>query len=110
MNLGITVPVGTILDILPYALHRDPDYWTDPLEFKPERFIDPVHHPWAYIPFGGGPRMCIGRQFALNEMRICCAKLFRAFEFNLAPEFELDYFKGNLVLTPKSLQIELKLR
>ena len=107
---GIRIPAGTTIDVLPYALHRDPDLWPDPLEFKPERFLEPRHHPWAYMPFGGGPRVCLGKRFALQEMRMCCAKLFRNYQVDLAPGFKLEYFRRNVILLPKSMKVTLKAR
>ena len=107
---GIRIPAGTSIDVLPYALHRDPDFWSDPLQFKPERFLEPKHHPWAYMPFGGGPRVCLGKRFALQEMRMCCAKLFRNYQVDLAPGFKLEYFIGNIILIPKSVMVTLTAR
>ena len=98
------------MEVCPYALHRDPELWTDPLQFKPERFINPSHHPYAYIPFGAGPRVCIGERFAMNEIRMCCAKIFSRFEFNLVPGFKPEYFKGIFNLTPKEMLFKLKSR
>jgi cytochrome P450 len=84
--------------MLPYALHRDPDFFPEPEVFKPERFIknsgEPTHHPYAYIPFGGGPRLCVGMRFALNEMRMCVSKLINKFEFSLAPGFKVRMFEN----------------
>ena len=109
-EIGIKIPAGTSIDIHPYVLHRDPEYWTDPLEFKPERFLEPTHNPWAYVPFGCGPRMCIAERFALIVLRICIAKLFSRFEFSLSPEFKLDYFTGNISLKPKSVEVFIRTR
>ena len=108
---GIKITKGTSIEVLPYVIHRDPDFWPEPNQFKPERFLEPKHHPWAYLPFGGGPRICVGQRFALQEMRMCCAKLFKKFEFTLAPGFEeLDYFNGNILLSPKKVLVNLKAR
>ncbi len=53
----------------------------------------------------------MGMRFALNEMRMCCAKLFKRFEFSLAPGFEkLEYYKGNIMLSPKNVMVNLKSR
>ncbi|CAG2179591.1 unnamed protein product, partial [Oppiella nova] len=58
-NTGITIPAGTSMTVSTYTLHRDPKYWDNPNDFLPERWIQPKHHPYAYMPFGGGPRLCI---------------------------------------------------
>ncbi|CAG2113743.1 unnamed protein product, partial [Medioppia subpectinata] len=91
-NTGITIPAGTNIEIQPFVIHRDPEYFVDPDEFRPERFIDVKHPPYAYVPFGCGPRQCVGMRFALNEMRLCIAKTIHKYEFSLAPDFQIDYF------------------
>lgn len=70
------MPAGAHIIISPYALHRRPDYWSDPDAFKPERFAPdaPNDRPkHAYLPFGGGPRICIGNSFAMMEHAIVLA-------------------------------------
>ncbi|CAG2167622.1 unnamed protein product [Oppiella nova] len=109
-DTGITIPKGTSIEILPYAIHRDPEYWPNPNDFIPDRFLEPTHHPYAYLPFGGGPRLCIGQRFALNEMRMCLAKLIHKYEFTLAQKPQMDYFIGNILMSPKELLVTLKAR
>ncbi|MDX1696493.1 MAG: cytochrome P450, partial [Ketobacteraceae bacterium] len=62
---------GEMVLFTPYTLHRNPKYWDEPEVFRPERFLDEsskTRHRFAYIPFGGGPRICIGNNFAMIEM------------------------------------------
>jgi cytochrome P450 len=66
---GNMYPAGTVLMPSIYLLHRNPDVYEAPDEFRPERFIDRQPPPYAYIPFGGGVRRCLGAGFALAEMR-----------------------------------------
>lgn len=78
-----TIPKDGTALIAPYLLHRDPANWPDPERFDPDRFAPggPKEglHAYAYLPFGGGPRLCIGNQFALMEMQILLAMLVRQF-------------------------------
>ncbi|MEU3610152.1 cytochrome P450 [Streptomyces sp. NPDC035033] len=67
---GHAVPAGTDLLVCPYLTHRDPGLWPEPERFDPTRFTTPGRrpgHPGAYLPFGLGPRACLGLQFALRE-------------------------------------------
>lgn len=71
---GKWVPPDVQVTVCVYSLHRDPQLWPDPDAFKPERFLDKEEtarrHPQAFLPFGLGPRMCIGMRFALEELQI----------------------------------------
>jgi cytochrome P450 len=69
------IPAGTYVVICAYNLHHNPAVWEDPHEFRPERFLDKKIDPYAWIPFGGGARRCIGMAFALLEMRVVLATL-----------------------------------
>jgi cytochrome P450 len=69
------------------VMHRSPEYFDDPQTFRPERWLDPpALPPFAYFPFGGGARKCIGDQFAWSEARITLATLVRKYRFALADE------------------------
>eukprot|EP01102_Stenamoeba_stenopodia_P011227 TRINITY_DN3433_c0_g1_i1.p1 TRINITY_DN3433_c0_g1~~TRINITY_DN3433_c0_g1_i1.p1 ORF type:complete len:460 (-),score=84.81 TRINITY_DN3433_c0_g1_i1:70-1449(-) len=70
------VPKGTLAVISIYSIHRDPELWPEPEVFKPERFINAEEkHPYAWIPFSSGPRVCLGAKFAMLEMKISCFSL-----------------------------------
>ena len=67
---GYTFPKGTTILISPWVLHRDPRYFSEPEAFRPERWMGNLARElprFAYMPFGGGPRICIGQRFALIE-------------------------------------------
>ena len=80
------VPAGTVVVISPYVLHRRRGLWDDPDAFDPSRFLGERRERidrFAYIPFGAGPRVCIGMAFAMQEAIIILANLLRAFRFDL---------------------------
>ncbi|MCO4768969.1 MAG: cytochrome P450 [Deltaproteobacteria bacterium] len=81
---GFAVPADANLLISPWAVHHRPDYWPDPERFDPSRFaadsgVD--RHPFSYIPFGGGPRFCVGRNLALMEGVLLLAMFIQRFEY-----------------------------
>jgi cytochrome P450 len=82
---GIAITPGTVVSIAPWVLHRHRRLWTDPETFDPARFLPGAPPPerGAYMPFGAGPRICIGAQFALTEAVLVLARLLRAFRIEL---------------------------
>jgi cytochrome P450 len=66
---GWTLPPGAHVTPCIYLTHRRPDLWEDPTAFRPERFLDGAPEPYAFIPFGGGVRRCLGAAFGTLEMR-----------------------------------------
>jgi cytochrome P450 len=83
---GVEVPAGAIVFIAPWVLHRHRRLWAEPERFDPERFLPGAPPPdrFAYLPFGVGPRVCIGAQFALTEAVLVLAKLVQAFRIERA--------------------------
>jgi cytochrome P450 len=83
---GIAVPAGTIVFIAPWVLHRHRRLWPQPDVFDPARFLPgaPAPDRFAYLPFGVGPRVCIGAQFALTEATLVLAAMLKAFEIERA--------------------------
>ena len=83
---GVHLPARTLVRVTPWLLHRDPRWWPDePLGFKPERFLGDAAHAiprGAYIPFGVGPRVCLGQHFAVLEMTLIAALLLQRFELH----------------------------
>ena len=77
---GEPIAADTLVIISPYTMHRHPTIWPDPLAFKPERFAEENGRSrYAYIPFGGGPRLCIGNTFAEMETMIIMGTLAQYF-------------------------------
>jgi cytochrome P450 len=88
---GRRVPAGTAMLISPWVLHRHRKLWDDPAAFRPERFLPGAREAidrFAYIPFGGGPRICIGATFAMQEAVIALATITRAVDLTPADEVE----------------------
>lgn len=80
---GYDVPAGSLVILSPWVLGRDPHAWVDPLVFRPDRFVGQgtrAHPRGSYLPFGAGPRLCIGRDFALVEAVMVLAVLASRFE------------------------------
>ncbi|MBZ0304379.1 MAG: cytochrome P450, partial [Anaerolineae bacterium] len=83
---GYRVPRGTVVSILPYLTHRDPAWWgADAEAFRPERWSADPPHKYAYIPFGGGPHVCIGNSFATMEARLLLATIAQQVQLRLDP-------------------------
>ena len=81
---GYHFPVNTTVIMSQWIVHRDPRLFDAPEEFRPERWLDGLEsrlHPYAYFPFGGGPRRCIGQIFALMEAALVAATLAQKFRF-----------------------------
>lgn len=81
---GVRIPGGSDVLVCPWVTHRHPDYWPDPERFDPERFTPEAEagRPrYAWFPFGGGPRACIGQHLSMLESVLGLAVLLREFEF-----------------------------
>jgi cytochrome P450 len=90
---GYRVRRGTNVAICPYTMHRHRAHWDDPLKFDPDRFSPAragSRPKYAYIPFGGGPRLCIGNTFALMEAQIILAMVASEWTLALAPEHRVE--------------------
>ena len=98
---GREVPAGTLAIISPWVLHRHPRLWEDPLAFRPSRFHDGADHRGAYIPFGAGPRLCIGREFALAEMVVVLTRLLARHRFETPPGWTRPFAEARVALHPR---------
>ncbi|MFD1514981.1 cytochrome P450 [Halomarina rubra] len=100
---GYRVPADSLLMVPQWVLHRHPDYWEDPETFDPDRWTPArarERHPYAYFPFGAGPRACIGRQFSLVEAKIILSMALRRFTPELASSPDLD-LRPSLTMHPR---------
>jgi cytochrome P450/tetratricopeptide (TPR) repeat protein len=96
------VPAGTLLLLLPWVLHRDPRYFSNPDEFQPNRWADGLAQrllKCAYIPFGAGPRHCIGHPFAMMIAVLALATIAQQFRVALVPGYTLKLW-ANVTLKP----------
>ncbi|VDP08173.1 unnamed protein product [Soboliphyme baturini] len=89
---GVTIPDGVTVVVDVWSLHRDKEIWgPDADEFKPERFVNQDKRmESAWIPFGSGPRICIGMRLAMNEMKMALVKIFQKFTFEMSPLSEVS--------------------
>ena len=86
---GYWIPARSIVFVCPYLVHRHPAHWKDPEQFRPRRFeVEPPRG--AYIPFGGGPRQCIGNGFATMEAELVLATLVQRLSFELPGGYEVE--------------------
>lgn len=98
---GLRIPAGAMVLNFAYATHRHPEFWADPERFDPDRFLPEQvrdRHPLAFMPFGGGHRVCIGMNFALQEMIMFVAALMRRFRVEMAPGFIFGFDVGAATL------------
>jgi cytochrome P450 len=99
----VTFEKGAWLWLVPWTLHRDPRWFPDPLAFRPERWADGLAKrlpKGAYLPFGAGPRVCIGNQFAMMESVLLLA--------TIAQRFELEAVAGQRVIPEPSITLRFK--
>jgi cytochrome P450 len=105
------VPAGKNIVINLYGLHRHPDFWDNPEEFRPERFDNfdsSGINKFKFMPFGAGPRGCLGVQFAMTEMKIILGAFLLNYKIELADEGPI-YPKPLFTLNPnKHIRIRLK--
>jgi cytochrome P450 len=100
---GVKVPRGTIGIVPIYAIHRHTSYWKDPHRFDPARFAQEDRSRllrFQFLPFGVGPRICIGAAFAMLELTIMLATFVRAARFEIADGFD-PRPSGQMFLLPK---------
>ena len=100
---GYAVVAGSIVLVSQYVMHHHPYYWERPEEFQPERFAeewDQSIPKFAYFPFGGGPRVCIGNSFAMMEATLVLATIMQRYHLSLAPGQTIE-MEPLITLRPK---------
>ena len=89
---GYRLEKNSVVFIPPYVVHHDPRWWSDPEKFDPSRFSEakePDIPKYAYLPFGGGPRICIGNHFSLMEAQVLLAMIIRRYQLSHSPNSKI---------------------
>ncbi|KAH8410926.1 hypothetical protein KR222_011719, partial [Zaprionus bogoriensis] len=112
-NSKYYLPAGAQLVIPVYSIHHDPEYYPEPEKFQPERFTDETiqqRPTCAYMPFGQGPRICIGMRFGKIKMAVGLIALLRHFRFGLAPDTPqpMQYKKHSFLLHTHEFQLQVE--
>ena len=90
---GHVLPAKAYVGVIPYALHRHPDFWPDPERFDPDRFQPnrgEGRHPYSYLPFAAGPRTCIGAGMAMLEIQLVLAQILQRFKIHIVPDHPIE--------------------
>ena len=99
----IAIPRGSMVIVYVYGAHHAPRYWQNPENFDTERFTktnDKLRTPFTYLPFGGGPRGCIGGNYAMLQILMILSDLLRKYDFQLAPGQTIEA-RPMVILRPK---------
>lgn len=108
---GYSIPKGTTLVASQWVMHRNPRYFTDPEVFNPERWADDLEKRLprgVYFPFGDGPRVCIGKSFALMEAVLILATIAQSYRLELVSDRAIE-LQPSITLRPKhGIQVVLK--
>jgi len=113
-NGGIKLYKGQVVEIPTFAIHHCEDYYENPEEFDPERFMPENRHkikPYTYLPFGAGPRNCIGLRFALLEAKLSLSKLIQKYRFVRSENTDVPLkFKSSGLLQVEKLMLKIQKR
>jgi cytochrome P450 len=100
----LVIPRGSTVVVFVYGAHHSPRYWDDPERFDPERFTkanEKLRAPFTYLPFGAGPRGCIGGNYAMLQVLMILSVLLRKYDFKLAPDQTIEA-RPLVILRPKN--------
>ena len=100
---GYVLPAKAYVGVVPYALHRNPEFWPDPERFDPDRFQPnraEGRHPYSYLPFAAGPRTCIGAGMAMLEVQLVLAQVLQRFKIDAVPGHPIETM-AKITLKPR---------
>ncbi len=110
------IPAGSAIYVSVYGIHRNPRYWDEPEAFRPDRFLGEqakARHPHAFLPFGAGPRVCMGNHFAMYEAQIILSTLLQRFRLRPVPGARVEpetvftlRVRGGLPMTVEKIERE----
>ncbi len=108
---GYHLPARSLVSVPIYAIHRHPEIWDDPDSFRPERFLSRSDSElrYSFLPFGLGPRICVGKRFSLQEMAIVISMLFQEFSWS-APPREIQHSSTAVLRVTSNLDFEYSKR
>ena len=112
---GLKIPKGCIVTVPVYSIYRDPNIYPNPEQFVPERFTaeaKKARDPYLYLPFGTGPRNCIGMRFAQMEIKLVLVRLLKKFTFLVTSETQIPPpLKSKPTIAPTGgIKLAVKLR
>lgn len=96
------LPKGAYVGFSSFMTHHMPELYTEPKRFNPDRWLSIAPSPYEYLPFGAGPRMCLGAAFAMLEIKIVLAMILQQFNLELAPHATIDY-QFRVTLQPRQI-------
>ncbi|KAG9343005.1 hypothetical protein JZ751_015223 [Albula glossodonta] len=110
---GVTIPKDMVVGAAILVMHRDPTLWESPESFRPERFSKENKesiNPYAYLPFGAGPRNCIGMRFALLIMKLAVVKMLQSFDIETCKETQIPLELNSMYQPKKPIALKFVLR
>ena len=115
LNTGIKLSKGDLIEIPVYAIHHCEEFYPSPEQFKPERFLAENRHlikPYTYLPFGAGPRNCIGMRFGLLETKLCLFKIIQKYRFYQCANTDvpLKFFPLRKIIAAKKMVVGIEAR
>lgn len=100
--MGYTFEPGTIIAPSIYLAHHREDVYSDPEQFKPERFLGKQFSTYEFLPFGGGHRLCVGMTLALSEIKIVLATILKKYQLQLEPDQDIKPVRRGVTISPPS--------